>query len=117
MRNKSSTSSDRIASLLLVICFTVSLLFCGDADCLNGNSNEDCASLLCSLLNKHDASSSHDSFRGAGKDCSCVCHLPAVIPPVFGFDYHPLSLDNSLTAVTFVPAAPVRLVYHPPATA
>lgn len=114
--NKITTFCLRTAGLLIVVCFTASLFFCGDADCLNGKSDEDCASLLCSLLNKHDAPS-HDASGGNDKDCSCVCHLPVVMTPAFSFDYHPITRDNTLVATLFVTSAPNRLVYHPPAAA
>jgi hypothetical protein len=116
MNNKIPTFYLRTTGLLIVVCFTVSLFFCGDADCLNGNSDEDCASLLCSLLNKHHVPSQGAS-GGNAKDCSCVCHLPIVLSPAFSLDYHPITCDNTLVVNLPFSSAPNRLVYHPPAAA
>jgi hypothetical protein len=116
LTNKITAFSLRLAGLLIVVCFTASLFFCGDADCLNGNSDENCASLLCSLLNKHGAPS-QEASSGDAKDCSCVCHLPIVISPAFSLGYHPITSDNTLVANLPVPSAPNRIVYHPPAAA
>ncbi len=102
--------------LLVVFSFAVSQFYCGDAGCLNGNSDENCASLLCSLLNKHEAASQH-AASGANKDCSCVCHWPAVMTPVFIFAYHPTIHNHIFASSLFVHSIPNRLVYHPPAAA
>lgn len=65
-----------VSGLFIAAVFTLSLFWCGDPDCLTGKSNEDCGSLICSLLDKHDASS---STSGAGSnDCACVCHVPTI---------------------------------------
>lgn len=106
----------KFAYLLLTICFAFSLFMCGDADCLTGKSNEECVSLLCSLLNKHDLPS-HGPFDVNAKDCSCVCHMPIVIASAFELNYPPISQDNSSKAILPVTSAPNRLVYHPPAAA
>jgi len=103
------------AGWLLVVGFSVSMFMCGDADCLTGNGDENCASLLCSLLNKHDAPS--QDAASSAKDCSCVCHAPTITTSTFSFAYHPSSYENAFTLIVSVPSAPNRLVYHPPALA
>jgi hypothetical protein len=106
----------RSASILLLFCFTASLLWCGDADCLTGMSNEDCASLICSLLNNHD--SSRDNSLGTNAvDCSCICHLPALSTPVFDFSLSTNVLTSSFYSTFVVPSAPARLIYRPPIAA
>jgi hypothetical protein len=116
MIEKLLTRCRQVAGLILAVCFTVSMFMCGDANCLAGDSNEDCASLLCSLLSKHNNASQNPS-GDAAKECSCVCHLPTILTPALGFDFHPISHSHNLITSLRLPAAPNRLVYHPPATA
>jgi hypothetical protein len=113
MLGKLSTTCWRAAGLLLVMCFTTCMFMCGDADCLTGNGDENCASLLCSLLNRHDAASQNPA-SGADKDCSCVCHAPTITSSTFNFDYHPILHKNAFTVTGSIPSAPNRLIYHPP---
>jgi hypothetical protein len=114
MLNKLMTISLRCAGWLLAFCFALSLFMCGDADCLTGNGDENCASLLCSLLSKHDAAS-QNAASGASKDCSCVCHVPTAIVPIFSFCHYPASQYNRAVVSLQISSAPHRLVYHPPA--
>jgi hypothetical protein len=114
MVNRLLTSSFRTFDAFFVICFTISMFICGDADCLRGKSNENCVSLLCSLLHKH-ASPSQNSQSGAGNECSCVCHVLTIIGPTFSFNYHPMAQYNTAIVMLQISSAPNRLVYHPPA--
>ncbi len=116
MIDKLSTSSLRLAGWLLAFCFTASMFMCGDAECLTGNGDENCASLLCSLLNKHETTS-QQAASGADEDCSCVCHVPTIIGPIFNFSYHPIAQYNTAAVELQIFSAYYPLVYHPPATA
>ncbi len=98
---------------LLAFSFIATMFVCGDIDCLAGEGDGGCASLFCSLLNKHDAAS-QSAARAADRDCSCVCHVPTVIGPVFGFSYSPIAQYNTAAIVLQIPSAPRRPVYHPP---
>jgi hypothetical protein len=116
MFRKLSTSIFRTFGAFFVVCFTVSMFICGDAGCLSGKSNENCASFLCSLLNKHNTSS-QDTSGGNTKDCSCVCHVLTITTPTFSLDYHPIAQNSSFVVISIVSSAHLRLVYRPPATA
>lgn len=63
--------------LILLLCQGAGQVFCGDRDCLNGNSAENCATLLCSLLGSHTEAPYQpvDPAQDQGKDCHCVCHV------------------------------------------
>lgn len=98
---------------LLAFSFIATMFVCGDIDCLAGEGDGDCASLFCSLLNKHDEAS-QSAARAADQDCSCVCHVPTVIGPVFDFSYSPIVQYNTAAIVLQIPSAPRRPVYHPP---
>lgn len=99
---------------LLALCFTASLFWCGDAECLTGAGNEDCTSLICSLLDKHDASSTQNSLGGSSKDCSCVCHVPTVAAEPHGVSYVPTAQYYVSVVTSNIPSSLERLVYHPP---
>lgn len=116
MINKQLAISLRCAGCLLALGFAASMFMCGDADCLTGAGDENCASLLCSLLSKHDAAS-QNAASGADKDCACVCHVPTVAGHIFNFSYHPVTQYNTAFATLQISSIPPRLVYHPPAAA
>jgi hypothetical protein len=87
------------------------LFFCGDADCLQEAANEECAALLCSLLNQHSAASQGPA-GGADKDCSC--HMPTISGAIFSFNYHPITQFNNTAVTLQFFSAHNSLVYHPP---
>jgi len=102
--------------LFLLFFFPALLLWCGDPDCLAGKASENCASLICSVLGKHDGSSQNTVGMDSSA-CSCVCHIPALSSrsPLKLFSSH--SQDNLLKTTFFIPFAPIRTIYHPPKSA
>jgi len=52
----------------------IGLFFCGDADCLQGSSGENCVTLVCSLLSKHTTPISPSDDENSNS-CQCFCHL------------------------------------------
>ncbi len=98
--------------LIIAVVFTLSLFWCGDPDCLTGNSNEDCASLICSLLDKHGTASSTSGT--SSKDCSCVCHVPTVAGSHFDVAYYPSQHHSFLPVSVELPFGFDRLIYRPP---
>lgn len=98
---------------LLAILFTVSLLWCGDADCWSGSSDDQCASLICSLFINHSGSS-QDGNGDSSTDCTCVCHMPTIPIHAFGFEYDPPVFNRGIDIVATVPPSPTRPIYHPP---
>lgn len=102
----------RFVGFLLVLTFTLSLFWCGDPDCLAGKSNEDCPSLVCSFLDKHDTSSSDAS--SPTKDCSCVCHIPSLSVNATTLSYYP-ALQQGVFELTLAEiSSPSHSLFRPP---
>jgi hypothetical protein len=99
--------------VLLLACFTLSLLWCTDVDCLTGTSDEECMALICSLLDKHNMPA-EKSAAGNSKDCSCVCHAPTLSIRTFKFNYFPDTQRSIIVAAFTIPSTPSRPIYHPP---
>ncbi|MDZ7362058.1 MAG: hypothetical protein ONB46_15235 [candidate division KSB1 bacterium] len=59
------------SALLLQI---IGLFFCGDVDCLQGSSGENCVTLVCCLLSKHTTPISPSDDENSNS-CQCFCHL------------------------------------------
>lgn len=62
-----------LMALCLLLGQFASLIFCGDADCLKDGSSENCATLLCSILDSHTTAPAQEPEPE--RDCRCVCHL------------------------------------------
>jgi len=88
------------------------VIFCGDADCLQGGSDESCTTLLCGLLAKH--SSAAPAADNDSNSCQCFCHLLIDLPKT--------NLQPGLFAVTQLHlvealhciSTPVHDIDHPP---
>lgn len=80
----------RIKRKLSAIAFTVLLLqsaglfFCGERDCLLGESDEICHTPLCSVLDNHDHSQQSFDFN-QDDSCPCTCYLSYNIPEINPF--------------------------------
>lgn len=89
------------------------LIFCGDTDCLQGNSEESCTTLLCSLLAAH-SSPPAQAGSGANDSCQCFCHLlinfPQINPQIAVLNIARLHMFEESH---FFPA-PAREIDHPP---
>jgi len=101
---------------LLVLCFTLSLFWCGDAACLDGGSDEACAALVCSLQSKHDSDGT-SSLDGNSSDCSCVCHVPTVAGQLVSLHLNPSFEQSSVTQYLAILSIPRQQLYRPPITA
>lgn len=66
----------KLPCLALIMLFgqVLALLFCGDIDCLQGEGDEVCQTLLCSLLATHGHSQLSLDF-GKDDSCQCACHI------------------------------------------
>ncbi|MCK6620830.1 MAG: hypothetical protein HUU32_10590 [Calditrichaceae bacterium] len=89
------------------------LVFCGDADCLQGGPDNDCATLVCSLLGKH-TTPAPASDGGSNDNCQCFCHqlihLPNLTPyvvPCYSAAYYPHESPH-------FPSTPVYNIDRPP---
>jgi len=108
----------RCASILLLFCFTASLLWCGDAECISGSGTQDCNSLLCNLLQHPSVpmgnTSNGHSFRAVDRDGSCICHLPLLpVNPII-HTYEFLSTPAYSNTDLFSPSPELKHVFHPP---
>ncbi len=100
------------AALLLAVQL-VGVVFCGDTDCLQGGTDENCDALICGLLGKH-AAANPAADDGQDNSCQCVCHLLIDVPKI--------TLNAVLLAAAPFPvgatlrliSSPVRSIYHPP---
>ncbi|HHL72377.1 MAG TPA: hypothetical protein ENJ29_07695 [Bacteroidetes bacterium] len=104
-----------IASALL-IASAASLLYCGDADCLEGTVSEDCATVVCAILGSHTQQNPDDPPLSEANDdvCPCVCHTQ-----FNDTAFVVASIDLScIGRISFempsCEAVLVRVIYHPP---
>jgi len=100
-----------VVTLFQVLLLTLLLFWCGDADCWSGASDDQCASLICSLFANHAGT---NEGNGGSSDCTCVCHTPTMLVRVFDTNYHPPLLKAGIEITVSAPSAPPRLIYHPP---
>lgn len=108
-----STYAIRPAGLLLVSVFAASLLWCGDAACWSGASDGQCASLICSLLTRHNTSNeSHNGDCSAA--CMCVCHTPTILEIDVDIEHHLPAHNTAFEFTASTPYSPARSIYRPP---
>ena len=109
--NLKTTLNIIAAMMLMAQC--LGLVFCGDSNCLRGDSEEDCESLICSLLSNH-STPAPASASGTDHSCQCFCHL-LIDPPNIAMFVSPFDNGPHFTgeAVQFL-AEPVRNIDHPP---
>jgi hypothetical protein len=91
----------------------VGLIFCGDIECLQGGSNEDCAAVICGLLDSHSTTSPADD-AGQEDACQCYCHwlVDPPVPAAFASQLH--STPHHLTDSSSSFSTPIRSIDHPP---
>ena len=63
-----------IVNVVLLLCLTISFLWCFDNTCQDGQE-DDCTCLICSLVNE-DRSEPTSSTSHIANSCSCVCQVP-----------------------------------------
>lgn len=107
-----NTRTTSIVSFILLLCVSISLLWCSDSTCQDGQE-DDCACLMCSLLKEHNSdlpnSASHHT-----NSCSCVCQLPICL------DFHSTSFyrfkPEMLTVGLLLPvlSQPTQPLLKPP---
>lgn len=100
------------AALLLAVQL-VGVVFCGDTDCLQGGTDENCDALICGLLGKHGAANPAAN-DGLDNSCQCVCHLLIDVPQItlnaVLLAATPFHVDATLRLIS----SSVRSIYHPP---
>lgn len=107
------TYAIRPAGLLLVVVFASSLLWCGDAACWAGSSDDQCASLICSLLPSH--ATPHENHNdNCSTECMCVCHMPTIPAKASDTEHLLTGQTTSFEFAAFTPPYPTHPIYHPP---
>lgn len=100
-------------NIFILALFVVSTLWCGDSECMTGDSNEACAALVCTLLGNHNGKTS-DVSRNIQSECLCVCHTPTLTPiPIDGRFFSPVQ-TIVVVSLLKIPSAPNRLLFRPP---
>jgi hypothetical protein len=98
---------------LILMSQTMAILFCGEVDCLQGKSDENCATLLCSILAR-DAAPVSAPDHGSATACDCYCHILIDLPKIDLCATH-LDVTTLYTVkVLHVFVTPVYDIYHPP---
>jgi len=113
MQNLSMKNVYWLLGSVLLFSQLLGFIFCGDANCLQGKSDENYATLLCAILAKHavPASESDDS---SDYSCDCYCHLLLDLPKI---DLYATPLNVTplyTTDVLHFFVTPVYDIYHPP---
>ncbi len=106
----------RRIGFVLLLCFTASLLWCGDTNCIAETSHDDCPSLICSL-NSNGTHSSQNHPSGNTKECSCVCHVPSIVSSSINVLRFLTTQRNQADIVLHIPSPFGRPVYRPPIAA
>jgi len=100
------------AALLFVVQLA-GVVYCGDADCLQGSASADCAALICGLLGKH-AATNPASGDSSNDSCQCYCHgliaLPKITLNAVSLAATPFHAGATLRLIS----SPIRSIYHPP---
>ncbi|TAK64024.1 MAG: hypothetical protein EPO24_03565 [Bacteroidetes bacterium] len=100
-------------SLFLALFFSLSLVWCGDAECANEASADDCSALICMLIGNHANSINSSDARSVEK-CTCVCHVPALAEmPKTGFSRFQPEITMFCRSFSLSSSQP-RSIYHPP---
>jgi len=108
-----STYTIRPAGLLLAIVFATSLVWCGEAACRSGTSDDQCTSLICSLLDNH-GTPDHGQKGNCSAECMCLCHMPTITGPAFDTEHDLTAQQTTFTFTASTPPSPDRSIYHPP---
>jgi hypothetical protein len=101
-----------LSASIILMSQIIGLIFCGDAECLQGGSDESCTTLLCGLLAKH--SSAAPTTDDDSNTCQCLCHLLIDLPKT-----NLEAASCSVTQLHIIEAlqcfsTPVHDIDHPP---
>jgi len=88
------------------------IVFCGDADCLQGDSDENCATLLCSFLGKH--SEPKPISNDQNSSCQCFCHVLIDLPRITLYAAPFAGAPHYANEVLHLFSEPIRNIDHPP---
>ncbi len=109
---KLETLFKTIAAMMLVGQF-LGLVFCGDSNCPRGDSEENCAALICSLLSKHSVPISQSSCN-PNNSCQCFCHFLIDTPKTTLYARPLVATPHHTSEVVHFFSEPIRNIDHPP---
>jgi hypothetical protein len=104
----------RLITLLTILLYTFSLVWCGDVECGIDASDASCAAIGCSLLSAHNDFSDQGAHPAAAKQCSCVCHVLVVPAVQVEVPYYPPVVLFFVDSDPSDPKSVSLSVYHPP---
>ncbi|MDZ7344932.1 MAG: hypothetical protein ONA90_10520, partial [candidate division KSB1 bacterium] len=102
-----------LLGLVLLAGQGLGLIFCGDIACLQGSSDENCATLVCSLLSKHSAPIS-PSDSSQNNFCQCFCHTLIDLPTTILRAASRAAAPLSASVAQHFFSEPIRDIDHPP---
>ncbi|KAA3656782.1 MAG: hypothetical protein DWQ10_14655 [Calditrichaeota bacterium] len=73
-----------VIAVAVLLLQSIGLLYCGDSDCLRGDSDEFCQTLVCSVLDSHDQSKQPSDFDQEDF-CQCIYSHSHNIPEITFF--------------------------------
>jgi len=102
----------------LLIALTLStqilgIVICGDTDCLQGDSDENCVTLLCNLLGKH-SDPRPISNDNQNSSCRCFCHVLIDLPRITLHAAPFAVTPHYANEVLHLFSEPIRNIDHPP---
>ena len=110
--NLLNSHTTSVVAFVLVLCLSISFLWCSDSTCQDGQEDE-CTCLMCSFF-KESNSDSPDSASHLTRSCSCVCQI------LFIPGFHSISfchLNPEMLTVSFslpVLAQSLQRLHKPP---
>lgn len=110
IHSMSSVHTISICSLFLYIGL---LLWCGDVECLSGESDDLCSSVLCTLLTSHE-SASGESGTADDQECACACHVLTIAAARMVFEFHPPLSGRVVYKESSALSYSTHPIYHPP---
>jgi hypothetical protein len=100
-------------SVLLAVCFTISLLWCNDTVCGNITGSYECGTVLCGAHGDQQNFPS-TSTNGHCQECTCTCHAPTVVNNMASLCFTPsveVMVDLGTSRTILVPG---KTIFRPP---
>ena len=91
----------------------LTLFFCGEPECMLGESEEACKTLLCSTVDRHDDDSMHSHFPQQDF-CNCACNFSYHITSPIQFTAVPVEGSMPEAPAVLYASAPLSGIDHIP---
>ena len=103
-------------SVFVAFCFSISIFWCIDFDCVNATAADQCVASLNGSLGNHENSSTNSNDNHSN-NCSCICHAPSIEYKMAMLSYSPSMEIVVVWFSTNVTSAPSRTLFRPPIAA